>query len=250
MRKEKKHNYVYIIHYSNNMKYIGVRSCNCEIVEDKYIGSSKVIPEDIRKTGIKKILKTFNTRSEAVEYERKLQIENNVKFSDNFYNIVVQTSTKFDQSGLTAETHSHLKRMQEKLTGRTKENCEYIRKANEKRKLLRGDNQTDAQKAGRISMREKLTGVKNPAKGRPGAKATSFVPWYYIDNNGIRTEIHNISKKDFAKSLGIGYRVFIYRFSKENEHKPMLTCKKGKLYKWTFGNLETPTQTTSRRKTN
>ena len=41
-------------------------------------------------------------------------------------------------------------------------------------------------------MMEKLTGVKNPAKGHPGATSTSFVPWYYIDNNGVKTIITKI----------------------------------------------------------
>ena len=272
MIEEKKYNYVYIIDYPNGMKYIGVRSCNCEVKDDEYLGSSKYIPDDIKKSGIKTILKMFNTRQEAMEYEIKLHKEIDVKNHPEYYNQCNSSSTKFQigkeaaikaaltRTGRTKETHDYILRQvktREKYKG---ENRTEAQKATDKhiteaqiyadkfKRTRSGNNQTDAQKAGRITMRAKLTGVKNPAKGHPGASSTSFVPWYYIDDKGIRTEIHNISKKDFAKSLGIGYRVFIYRFSKDNEHKPMLTGKNGKLYMWTFGNLSTPNQTISRRK--
>lgn len=245
MINEKANNYVYIIDYPNGMKYIGVRSCNCEIKNDKYLGSSKIIPIDIKNKGIKRILKTFKTRAEAILYERELQLKFNVKFSNEYYNQVVQTSTKFDQSGCTAETHEHVMRMKLKLTGRTKENTDYIRIANEKRKMYRGENQTDLQKAGRLKQAETIRGTKNPLKGHPGASSTSFVPWYYIDNNGIKTIISNISKKDFAKSLGLSYRQLIHRFHKDNEHKKNLSVRNlnSGIYGWTFGNVRQPTQT-------
>lgn len=246
MIKEKSHNYVYEIKYSNNKKYIGVRSCNCEPKDDtSYLGSSKIIPNDVKSTGIKTILKTFNNREDAVKYEMELQLKYNVKFSDEYYNQVIQTSTKFDQSGCKAETHAHVKSMQDKLIGRTKEDYEYIRKANKKRALLKGNNQTEAQKLGRLKQADAIRGIKNPSKGHPGATSTSFVPWYFIDNNGIKTIITNISKKDFASSLGLSYRQFIHRFHKDNEHKKLetLKSKNSKIYGWTFGNMTEPSQT-------
>lgn len=246
MIKEKAHNYVYEIKYSNNKKYIGVRSCNCEPEDDtSYLGSSKIIPSDIKSTGIKTILKTFESREEAVKYEMELQLKDNVKFSDEYYNQVIQTSIKFDQSGCKAETHTHIKSMQEKLTGRTAKDYEYIREANKKRILLKGNNQTEAQKLGRLKQADAIRGIKNPSKGHPGVTSTSFVPWYFIDNNGIKTIITNISKKDFASSLGLSYRQFIHRFHKDNEHKKLetLKSKNSKIYGWTFGNMTEPSQT-------
>ena len=245
MIKEKAYNYVYLIEYSNGKKYIGVRSCNCEPINDKYQGSSKIIPDNIKSTGIKTILKTFNNRADAVKYEMELQLKNNVKFSDEYYNQVVQTSTKFDQSGCSAETHEHVKRMKEKLTGRKEKDYDYIKEANRKRRLLKGENQTELQKLGRIKQANAIRGVKNPAKGHPGASSTSFVPWYFIDNNGIKTVITNISKKDFASTLGLSYRQFIHRFHKNNEHKKLETVKSKnlKIHGWTFGNIKDPKQT-------
>lgn len=238
-----KHNYVYEITYENNMKYIGVRSCNCNIEDDDYMGSSKIIPFNLK--GTKTIIKTFETREEAVRFEREYQLKFNAHISNKYYNQVIQTSTLFDQSGCTKETHNHVLSMANKLKGRTKENCEYIRLANIKRKEKSGSNRTQKQIDGSKRQAESIRGIKNPLKGHPGTSSTSFVKWYYIDNNGTKHIINNVSKKDYAEKLGISYRQLVYRFSKKNEHNKMISDINSPIYGFIFGNLEEVKQTKS-----
>lgn len=266
--EEKKYNYVYEITYSDGKKYIGVRSCNCEIIHDNYYGSSKLIPKEVMDNRTKAILSTYRTRDEAMNEEIRLHAMYNVKDNPNYYNQCNSTSTKFRASkeslrkgaitrtGRTAKTHEYIAKQVESrakykgIENRTEAqrkadtDKEKIARANLKRKLLSGENQTEAQKIGRISMKEKITGVKNPKKGHPGIKSTSFVPWYYIDAEGNRFEMFDMTKKQFSEKISISYRVLIYRFSKENEHKPLTqTTKKTKMIKnWIFGNLITPVQ--------
>ena len=63
--------YTYLLlHKTNGMRYIGVRSSKVSPLEDfLYWGSSRHIPSDVKKTHIKIILKEFSTRQEAVEHE-------------------------------------------------------------------------------------------------------------------------------------------------------------------------------------
>lgn len=84
--------------------YFGARSCNCPPEEDvKYMSSSKLIkklykekPHEFKK----KILKTFDTRKEAVEWEIYLHSTYDVGRNPSFYNKSKQTSIGFDNSGV------------------------------------------------------------------------------------------------------------------------------------------------------
>ena len=97
------YHYVYRIDYTTNKSYIGCRSCKCIPEEDtEYIGSSKYTPNDKVKT--KKILRVFSTRNNALAYESFLHKSRNVALSTNYYNQAIQTSTKFNSQGLTAES--------------------------------------------------------------------------------------------------------------------------------------------------
>lgn len=273
MYEEKKYNYVYEIVYPNGMKYIGVRSCNCELIEDSYLGSGFHIPSDLKPLGIKTILSVHPTRIDAMNEEIRLHALLDIKNHPDYYNQCNSTSTKFQVSkeaiergaakrlGRTKETHEYItnqviarskyKGIENRTPAQRKNDTDPIRrkKHSDKLKLLTGENQTDAQKVGRISMRQKLTGVKNPLKGHPGIKSSSFVPWYYVEPNGDKHEMHSISKKDFAKNIGIPYRILIYRFSKENEHQPYLypTKKSEMIHGYIFGNMYTPSQTKTER---
>jgi len=74
----------------------------CEIVDDNYYSSSKSIKKTIKECGNffkKTILKEFKTREEALLYEVLLHNKFNVDLNGEFYNIVKQTSSKFDTSG-------------------------------------------------------------------------------------------------------------------------------------------------------
>jgi hypothetical protein len=102
---EKKH-YVYLLinkkPIDKKKYYIGVRSCICEPSEDKYFSSSKIIKKIIKEQGLiftKKILKIFRTREDAVNFEILLHKKFNVGENFKYYNIVNQTTNKFDTTG-------------------------------------------------------------------------------------------------------------------------------------------------------
>lgn len=96
--------YVYLIEKKNALPqmqkyYIGVRSCECNIGDDSYMGSSKYLAEDIEKNGVnqynKIILKRFKTREEAIQYEIDMHDEFNVADNTLFFNKVKQTAINF-----------------------------------------------------------------------------------------------------------------------------------------------------------
>lgn len=108
----KKYNYVYrIIHLNpqdQRKYYIGVRSCDCLPMDDiNYWSSSKSLKEAINKQGkenfVKEILSMWDTRDDALKEEVRLHSVLNVSMNNDYYNIVKQTSTKFDTGGLFGE---------------------------------------------------------------------------------------------------------------------------------------------------
>jgi hypothetical protein len=96
--------YVYLIEQKNALvgepkQYIGVRSCEGNIGEDKYMSSSKYVKEAIKKNGIEQfnkiILKRFNSRKEAMDYEIELHEQFNVTGSNFFFNKAKQKTDSF-----------------------------------------------------------------------------------------------------------------------------------------------------------
>lgn len=114
------YHYTYEITYTNNTKYIGVRTSKCIPEEDtKYIGSSKYTPND--KIFNKLILRIFPTRKLALEHERYLQQYNNVVKNPLYHNRAIQLSTGFDTTGLTfVLTQEHKDKIAKASTGRVK----------------------------------------------------------------------------------------------------------------------------------
>jgi hypothetical protein len=229
--------YVYEIWYPNGMKYIGVRSCKTAIEDDyNYKSSSKVIPSRMKEFGFKLILATFKTKEEALAEEIRLHKLFNVKDNPNFYNQANQTSTKFHIS-----KESHAKTTQ-KLKGRTAENCEYIRRANEKRRQYRGDKQTPAQKAGNKRMGEWNKGRANPKKAKKGIENGGFKPWFYITPNNDYVEVTTKTKQELASKFNVTFRQLINRFHHTNINK-RASLTDGRIPEglrgYVFGNLET-----------
>ena len=105
-----------LIDPTTDMKYIGVRSCKCPILEDKYKGSSKIMTADEKLRSDKMIIKTFDTRQEAMEHEIELHDKYDVGVNHKFYNGCKATSTKFDVSGTKREPFTAEHNAQ--LTGR------------------------------------------------------------------------------------------------------------------------------------
>jgi hypothetical protein len=83
----------------NGMKYyIGVRSCEGSVEEDKYMGSSKVIKHN-KITVEKHILATWKTREEAVSHEILLHECFDVARNPEFFNQAKQKAVGFDTAG-------------------------------------------------------------------------------------------------------------------------------------------------------
>ena len=96
--------YVYLIEKKcalpNQEKYyIGVRSCECKIGEDSYMGSSKYLTKEVQTMGVdqfnKIILKRFDNREDALNYEIKMHKEFNVASNFIFFNKANQKTTGF-----------------------------------------------------------------------------------------------------------------------------------------------------------
>ena len=105
-----KYHYVYrITNIQEKKHYYGVRSSKIEPKLDlgiKYFSSSKdkdFIQEqkDDKNIFKYKIIKTFDSREEAIKLEIKLHAKFNVGINESFYNKAKQTSTGYDTFGTT-----------------------------------------------------------------------------------------------------------------------------------------------------
>ena len=84
----KKTHYIYILVDQNHKKYGGVRTCECSPENDNYMGSSSLVKEAMENGNVftKHIIKTFDTRIEANEYEEKWLTQMNVGYNSDWYN--------------------------------------------------------------------------------------------------------------------------------------------------------------------
>jgi len=91
--------YVYLIEQRNTLPnvtkyYIGVRSCECKIGDDQYMSSSKTLKKHVKTVGREKfnkiILKRFDNRQDAMQYEIELHDQFDVANNQQFFNIVKQ----------------------------------------------------------------------------------------------------------------------------------------------------------------
>jgi len=164
--------YTYEIKFENGMKYMGVRSCRCDIEDDTYTGSSKLIPPELYATCEKTILATFDTRVEAQQDEIRRHEELDVARNPLYYNGVNAKSTGFSPIGLT------------------KKHSENVLKRAEKFRAYRGDNRTEAQLKADQKVSEFQKGRKNPAKGNSGMENHQVKPWYYITPEGDYVEVY------------------------------------------------------------
>lgn len=205
--KEKTNNYVYEITYSDGRKYIGLRSCDCLIEEDEYMGSPFHLPDELVGTGVKAILSTHSSREEAALEEIRLHALYDVRNNDLYINQCNATSTKFYCS------EEATKRGAETRRGRTKETHEYIAKQVEARAKYKGDGLTEKQRAqwdpermpermqkykatlaktmedpekaakirdARVRGGKSCKGIPNPKKGHTGNKHPRQFKWWYM----------------------------------------------------------------------
>ena len=201
--KEKAYNYVYEITYVDGRKYLGLRSCDCPIEDDSYLGSGFHIPEDLLGTEVKYVLSIHSNREEAALEEIRLHALYDVRNNDKYLNQCNATSTKFYCS---EEAH---KRGAETRRGRTKGTHKYIAKQVESRAQYVGEGLTDAQRNQWLPERmqkykatlaktmedperaaaiqdakvrggKSCTGIPNPKKGHTGEKHPRQFDWWYI----------------------------------------------------------------------
>ncbi len=108
MNKSKSNHYTYLItELSTNMKYIGVRSCNGDPINDlgiKYFSSSSnkdfIKNQKENKNNYKyEVLSIYKSRKDAIIEEARLHELYNVKFNSTFYN-AYNSSKGFDATGM------------------------------------------------------------------------------------------------------------------------------------------------------
>lgn len=255
-----KNHYVYQITYNTGKKYIGVRSCTCNIEEDPYMGSAFHLPQDAV-IGCKEILSIHQTREQAMQEEIRLHALYNVKDNNDFYNQCNATSTKFQVS---QEAH---KRSAETRKGRTKETHSYIANQTASRAKYKGKDLTLAQKAqwspermtermkkyketlaktmenpekakkiqdARIRGGQSCKGVPNPKKAHKGINHPRVKPWWFKEPNGNITIVNN-SIRDYVTTTNIFpmSSASIMRYIRDNK-VPQTILDKG----WDFGLID------------
>lgn len=112
--------YVYeITNLINGKKYIGKRSCKCNIEDDKYMGSGKYLIRAFKKYGVdnfeKRIIEIFEKECDAYEFERMLIQKLNADISDKYYNIAMGGKGGVAGCNVSEETR---RKISEKSNGR------------------------------------------------------------------------------------------------------------------------------------
>lgn len=141
--------YIYeITNNINNKKYIGKRSCKCNIEDDKYMGSGIVLKKAKEKYGInnfsKRIVKICKNEKEAFEQEKYYISLVDAVHNSNYYNLASGGEGGFSQFASKTEDELLLwkKRMSIARKGRviTQEWKEKILKTKEERGIGKGEN--------------------------------------------------------------------------------------------------------------
>lgn len=218
--------YAYLLTFPDGKKYIGARSTKIQPeLDTTYMGSGTGLPESRKETRDvnKVILATFSSREELMKFEQNFIVTNNCVQSEDWLNRRVAT---YDRHGSEPWNKG--------VTGIVSTSGATL-----KRRYGQGF-RTPAQIAGAASMREKLTGIANPAKAHHGTDNSGFTPWYYITPEGDYVEIHDKTKGEMASTFGVTIRQLINRFHHTNEHRK---AKYPTLRGYTFGNLPRPIDT-------
>lgn len=109
--REQSYGFVYITeNILNGKKYIGMHRKG---EQDSYLGSGKLLIKAIKKYGKENFKQTIldyaNNEEELIELEKKIILEHNAVFSDDYYNIIPGGSVPIlfgEQNGFYGKTHS------------------------------------------------------------------------------------------------------------------------------------------------
>ena len=164
--------YTYLLEYVNGMLYHGVRSCNCNISEDEYYGSSKHTPNEIPK---KTILTKHITRTDAVEEEARYHKKLDVKCNNLYYNKSNQKCVGFDTAGvpLTQEAKDKINSNTPRLRGQY--HPMFGKVSNKKGKTLvemYGTKKSDDIKKKMVANRTYLSGTNHVMFGKTHSQET------------------------------------------------------------------------------
>jgi len=220
------YHYTYIIQdKETKMRYIGVRSSTLTPTEDtNYWGSSKYLPNDVKDTHSKIILKVFNNREDAVKHEIELHELNDVAVSNEYYNRSKQTSTKFDTTGITYScTEAKKKRISEGNKGKIR--TEVMCKAMSERQ--KGKRMSDS------AITKMVATYKANGKTK-GIKHHNFKPWYVSTPNVTHLYL-DITKSEQSVLEGHYNKFYADLVKRQNKTGgPVKTYDKGLIF---IGNL-------------
>lgn len=197
-----KHHYVYMItEIDTNKKYIGVRSSILIPEEDlgkKYFSSSKDVV--FRKNQINnpdnykyEILKEFNNRLDAANYEIELHEELDVSLSDEYINKTNSKSKKFDVSGRVSVKDKDGKTYQVLVTDPRSVSGEFVHHSTGVTIQAVKDYQKRSWKE---DYEKRMADCQNP---EACAKRSISVKQFYIDNPTAAAERNAIVNRDPEK---------------------------------------------------
>ena len=223
----KKH-YVYLLISNTEEKfYIGVRSCSCRIDEDSYMGSSSVMTKEDKDNCDKLVLKEFDTRKEAIDYEVELHNQFEVSTNKKFWNKAKQTSTGFDTTGRVMSEEEKLRRgvIQKERFKNGHPSTGSVLTEEHKQKISQG-------LFGKIHSTETISKMQKAHRDR-AVKHWKFKPWYY-EVAGIKIEVFDKTIRQFAEELNVGFDAVKDRFKKKFVDKEVT---KGVLKGYKFGRV-------------
>ena len=259
------YHYTYLIqHKTDHKRYIGVRSSTVPPTEDtSYWGSSKHLPQDIKETHRKFIIKVHPTRLDAVNHEILLHNLNDVAIDPSFYNKAKQTSTGFDTTGtaIPEEMKKHLskilknrvfselhkQRISETLRGKLKpeehrKNCSIAQKA-----LAQKPGYVNPRQGAIVSEKTKSK-ISNSIKLLGSSASISnnmFKPWFITKEN-VTELFYDKTKEEVAISQGLRPA---HLQDLSTKSKGMYTIKRGIFKGMIIGNIEDAIANLSKPKT-
>jgi len=211
--------------------YYGFRKCNTSpSLDTKYMGSSKYLKQDIKNIGIeyfsKKIIKTFNNKESAIDYEIMLHLKFNVDKNVMFYNRCKANKFGYKCTGdvLKGKSYTDI-HGEEKAIKLKEERSRKIKEISSNRNYI-GDKNPNYGNKWSEAMKEKMSEMKsgqnNPIYGKiiinNGIKEKriskdSNIPEDYVigrirkDVSGIVEDFLNsgLSRKEFSLLRNINY---------------------------------------------